>query len=709
MAYSVTPPSSSFVASQPQAVRNQSLKRITARSSLTPRLSTSGSLVTGESWVEKGAFQLSLSSSIRRSVASSPTESLPSASVPSVHYSSPAQGTVVVGFEVASTSKTTTRSISSKPSRQNGLGLLSKALTTDRIDINDAALPLLPSLPESSILTGFHQANNSLFFPNVDLTLLHGAQERHNVFKTELVSNAYMIAAHALEGHMRKDGTSLLSHCVLTALTLADLGLDAETVAGGLLHEVLRCNESFRSLLEEFMPKEVVQLVDRVTAISEISQLYRNHRDSLNDEKLRRMLLAMEDVKAVLVKLACRVHNMKTISALPREKQLCLAQETLEIFSVVANRLGVWCLKAELEDLAFSVLHPEEYEQLREQVQPRQDPAMLEATIQAIKAGMDQAGVPYEDISGRPKNLYGIWQKMKKDGHTSLDQVFDVMALRVVVSNKHDCYRALRAVQSVYRCMPGRSKDYIKDIKKPNGYQSLHETIYAEGSVPIEVQIRTHKMHYIAEYGFAAHWKYKENLNDDDEWLDKEVQYKKWLMNYKLGVHDKKVRPNGSPPTDSSLKSLGMHLLDGVQPGDQTKVDPFLRHDRFKLQQPSKSTVSVVVHTQDSVDAKEYPSGITAGQLIEELGVDNLPGYALTVNQKVPAGGLALQSGDLIQVVPLSHILSRSPGQGRLSRSVPDRYSQQLDVFLPGQSAPMTMQLGRAPQGSARAMPLHRQ
>ena len=227
----------------------------------------------------------------------------------------------------------------------------------------------------------------------------------------------------------------------------------------------------------------------------------------MDDEKLRRMVLAMEDVRAVLIKLACRVHNMKTISVLSEEKQQVFAQETLDIFSVVANRLGCWSLKAELEDLAFGTLHPEEHARVKAMVRDRQDSAALESTIQAVKDALDKKQIKYEDISGRPKSLYGIWRKMVEDG-THADKVYDVIALRVVVSgNKHDCYSAQRVVQELYRCMPDRSKDFIRDIKKLNGYQSLHETILVDadaGSVPIEVQIRTSKMHYIAEYGFAA-------------------------------------------------------------------------------------------------------------------------------------------------------------------------------------------------------------
>lgn len=666
--------------------------------SLTPR-SVSGGLSLAESqtssWMERGMGsvefrRLHSSGPVRgrtATTASSPTEGscqtsqgfhLPASFVPG--FTQPAFS--AVGFQVE------TKANNALP---NGLpkspekfkGGLARALSSP--DEEATPLPLPERFPS---LQGGHD-----FFPDVDLTLLKDAQERHDVFKTEVVCTAYMVASRAYKGDQRLDGSSQLSHCMMAALQLADLGLDAETVASGLLHEVLRHSDEHRAFLQEFMPSTVVALVDRVTTMSKISQLYRNHRDVLGDEKLQHMLLAMEDVKAVIVKLACRVHNMKTISALPRDKQVLMAQETLDIYSVVANRLGVWCLKAELEDLAFSVLHPEEYEALKAQASVRQDPVLLEATVQAVKAGMDVAGVQYVDISGRPKNLYGIWKKMKEGDITSLNNVYDVTALRVVVTNKHDCYEAQRVVQSVYRCMRERSKDFIRDIKKPNGYQSLHETVYGAGNMPVEVQIRTHKMHYIAEYGFAAHWKYKEKLSDEETWMDKEVQYKKWLTAYKIGVHDKKVRPNGSPPTDSSLKALGMHLIDTSASAttQSTQVDPFLCHDRFKLEAPSRASISVVLQTRDGgVEARELPLGTTAHRLARELSVTSLAGFVLTVNQRLPPPGadLALQSGDLVQVLPMSEVLSRSPSEERARLA-----EQQLDIFQLGRPGSRTVSL----------------
>ncbi|GIL71528.1 hypothetical protein Vretimale_2620 [Volvox reticuliferus] len=589
----------------------------------------------------------------RRSVASSPktTDAKPVAS---------SNAPVTIGFSVGESSSFADDGKSSFPrpatSTAAQRGLLSRALSNEPMKEHELVPPALPAV----------SADPSMFFPGVPLDLLRQAQATFPVFHHEVVVTAYGLAAKAHANQLRKNGDSLLSHCVEVAKVLAGLGLDAETVAAGLLHEC-PSSDVYRSQLEEFMPPSVVSVLDRINTISEMSRLYRQHSNSgsFTEETFRRMLVAMEDVKAVLVKLADRIHNMRTVAVLPIERQNALARETLEVYSVVANRLGVWCLKAELEDLAFSLLHPEDYTWLKNAVESRQGPVALEATINAIKAALHEHGVKYEDISGRPKNLYGIYSKLKKDGKLltseSLDTVYDLMALRVVVASKHDCYAALRAVQSVYRTMPTRSKDFIKDIKKPNGYQSLHETVYGDGDVPVEVQIRTHKMHYIAEYGFAAHWKYKEKLDSEDEWLEKETQYKRWLTQYKLGVHDKKVRPQGSPPTDGSLKSLGVAYLDVPEEQQGNLLDPFLRHQRFKLQVPAKTEVSVLLATSDGVETKEFPLGTTAHHLWRELGLGLQPGYALTVNNRLPSGEAALQSGDLVQVLPLAAVLSRSP------------------------------------------------
>ncbi|KAG2440315.1 hypothetical protein HXX76_004422 [Chlamydomonas incerta] len=608
----------------------------------------------------------------RRSIASGSPSNTGSAEAKNVVMAS---SNVTVGFSVGSSgsafSDASSFSFPARPAApsgpasvarppRTGVSLLSRALSTGEKE-QDLLAHLPPVLPSTDA------ADPLMFFPGIPLELLREAQAEFPVFNNELLVHAYGLAARAHQNQQRKNGESLLSHCVAVAKTVAGLGLDAETVAAALLHECM--DMVSRSQLEEFMPPTVVSVLQHVNTISEMSRLYRQHSvtGSFSDETFQRLLVGFEDVKAVIVKLADRLAELRTISVLPADRQAALARETLEVYSVVANRLGVWCLKAELEDLAFSVLHPEEYNWLKEAVRTRQDPVALETTINSIKGALQAHGVAYEDISGRPKNLYGIFTKLQKDGKPltaeSLDSLYDLMALRVVVAHKHECYTALRAVQSVYRAMPSRSKDFIKDIKKPNGYQSLHETVYGEGHVPVEVQIRTHKMHYIAEYGFAAHWKYKEQMDSEDDWLEKETQYKRWLTQYKLRVHDKKVRPQGSPPTDSSLKSLGVAYMDMPEEQQRGLLDPFLQHERFKLQVPAKTEVSVLLQTCDGIETKDFPLGTTANQLWRDLGLGAQPGYALTVNSRLPSGEAALQSGDLVQVLPLSTILSRSPPQ----------------------------------------------
>ncbi|MEW5308818.1 MAG: hypothetical protein WDW38_000748 [Sanguina aurantia] len=635
------------------------------------------------------------------------------------------------GFQLASASGSSALSSGSSGGLKSAL---TRALTSEQ-DLAQASAEArkiassfeLPSAPGTA--PRISPPSTPSFFPGTDLAPLHRAQEQHAVFKSEQVSLAYMLAVRSqqqLSAAAPFSGTAAHTHPSLSptaghstappspqrvhtdspvtrgmavATLLAEMGLDAETVAAGLLHEVLLLTPSFVSQMEEFMPKQVVALVERVVTISDISSLYRGHNHSIADEPYRRMLMAMEDVRSVLIKLADRVVAMRSATALPQHLAVQLAIETLEVFAVVANRLGVWCLKAELEDLAFAVLHPVEAAELRHELRHRQDASALEATINHIKASLQEAGVEYEDISGRPKNLYGVWLKrggtpctalssmssMDDGGGSpggseqggsptlrSLDEIYDLTALRVVVANKHDCYRALRAVQCAYKTMPDRSKDFIKGIRKPNGYQSLHETVFGEGGRPMEVQIRTHKMHYIAEYGFAAHWKYKEKLDSEDQWLDKETQYKRWLTTHKLGVYDRKIRPNGSPPTDSSLKSLGVAFLGDDSPGGEAsaRVDPFLRHDRFRLvtAPAAASIVSILLQTHDTIETREFSAGITAGEVGRQLGIGKgLLGFALLVNNKLPSDLYTLRPGDLVQVMLQAEAYGRSPSERRLT------------------------------------------
>jgi (p)ppGpp synthase/HD superfamily hydrolase len=303
------------------------------------------------------------------------------------------------------------------------------------------------------------------------------------------VQTAFITCSRSHRGQARKDGSSALQHCMATATILADLGCPAEVVAAALLHDVLRHSTMTVYQLEEFMPSGVVELVQKVTELSEWSQKYRDNQHLLlSPSGIVDMITGTSDVEAVLIKLAHRLQDLRTISALPRCKQVRMATESLELYSVLANRLGSWYLKAQIEDLAFKILQPEEYADVASQVERLQRSRALERSLERLREQLHAAGVPYHDISGRIKNLYSIHKKMRKAGAAFAD-VYDVIALRVVVDSKHDCYRAMRGVQECWAPVPARFKDYIR-VPKGNGYQSLHETFVCEEGQPFEVQVR---------------------------------------------------------------------------------------------------------------------------------------------------------------------------------------------------------------------------
>jgi GTP pyrophosphokinase len=280
----------------------------------------------------------------------------------------------------------------------------------------------------------------------------------------------------------------MLQHCMHTAMILADLGCPAEVVASGLLHDVLRHSPMTIYQLEEFMPGSVVQLVQKVAELSDWSQKYRDNKHLLlQPSSIVDMITGTSDVEAVLIKLAHRLQDLRTIGSLPRCKQVRMASESLEVFSVLANRLGSWYLKSQIEDLSFKILQPEEYAEVEAYVRQLQQSRALETSLDKLREQLDQAGIAYADISGRIKNMYSIHKKMVKSGAAFAD-VYDIMALRVVVHNKHDCYRAMRSVQECWSAVPQRFKDYIRK-PKANGYQSLHETFANKSGVPFEVQV----------------------------------------------------------------------------------------------------------------------------------------------------------------------------------------------------------------------------
>ena len=325
---------------------------------------------------------------------------------------------------------------------------------------------------------------------------------------TKLIQRAYEYAKAKHGDQLRKSGEPYIIHPVQVAYTLAELGMDDNTICAALLHDVLEDTEtSYQEMEKEFNP-EIAYMVDGVTKLGKLKYASVEEQQV---ENYRKMFLAMgKDIRVILIKLADRLHNMRTLKYLTRDRQIAISTETMDLYAPLANRLGVYSLKWELEDLAFKYLYPEEYRELVEGIDKKREERLkfIEQIMDQIREELKKQKIDGE-VTGRAKHLYSIYRKMKRD-NSSLDQIYDLFALRIIVNSVKDCYSALGVVHDLYNPMPGRFKDYIA-VPKPNMYQSLHTTLIGPKGTPFEVQIRTWDMHRIAEYGIAAHWAYKES------------------------------------------------------------------------------------------------------------------------------------------------------------------------------------------------------
>jgi RelA/SpoT family (p)ppGpp synthetase len=322
-----------------------------------------------------------------------------------------------------------------------------------------------------------------------------------------LLASAFDFAFQLHDGQVRASGEPYIIHPVAVADLLRSIGASAGVIAAGFLHDVVEDTDVSAEDLEAHFGAEVRALVEGVTKLGGI---HFTNRTEAQAENLRRMFLAMaSDIRVVLVKLADRLHNMRTLGALQPEKQQRIARETREIYAPLANRLGIGRFKWELEDLAFKILEPEAFRDIQQQVATKRSDReeRLGVTVQLLRDRLQEMGLQNCEVSGRPKHLYGIWSKMHRQ-QKAFHEIYDVAALRILCPNLECCYRALAVVHDTFRPIPGRFKDYI-GLPKPNGYQSLHTAVIGRHR-PIEVQIRTAEMHRVAEYGIAAHWKYKE-------------------------------------------------------------------------------------------------------------------------------------------------------------------------------------------------------
>lgn len=356
-------------------------------------------------------------------------------------------------------------------------------------------------------------------------TLIEKVLEYHPNTDISMIEKAYRIAKKAHEGQFRKSGEPYIMHPLCVAIILAELELDKETIVAGILHDVIEDTIMTDEEIEREFSPEILLLVDGVTKLTKLN--FQADKLEMQAENLRKMFLAMaKDIRVILIKLADRLHNLRTLQYQSPAKQIEKARETMDIYSPIAHRLGISKIKVELDDISLSYLEPEKFKELKTEIDEKLEERekFIETVVHDVKECIDGAGIKAE-INGRVKHFFSIYKKMINQNKT-LDQIYDIFAVRIIVENVRDCYAALGIIHEKYKPIPGRFKDYIA-MPKSNMYQSLHTTLISKSGQPFEIQIRTYDMHKTAEYGIAAHWKYKENLSGTAK--DKEEEKLSWL------------------------------------------------------------------------------------------------------------------------------------------------------------------------------------
>lgn len=418
-------------------------------------------------------------------------------------------------------------------------------------------------------------------------------------YDVEVIGKAFDKAVELHQGQLRRSGEPYIIHPMAVAIILAQLGMDEETIVGGLLHDVVEDTNYTREMMAQDFGDDVALLVDGVTKLGSIKF---DTQEEAQAENLRKMFLAMsKDIRVLIIKLADRLHNMRTAEYWDSNKQKEKSRETLDIYAPLAARLGMYNIKFELEDIALMYLQPEEYERLTAKVSVARETheQFIQEVINKIKKALDQMEIHY-DIYGRSKHLYSIYKKMviqKKE----LEEIFDLTAIRIIVDNVRDCYAVLGQVHTMWKPIPGRFKDYIA-MPKPNMYQSLHTTVLGENGEPFEIQIRTYDMHKVAEYGIAAHWKYKEGKTKGEEsnedlklaWLRQTLEWqqelkdpKEFMETLKMDLFSSQVfvftpkgevidLPAASTPLDFAFKihtDVGAHCVGAKVNGKMVTID----------------------------------------------------------------------------------------------------------------------------------------
>ena len=469
--------------------------------------------------------------------------------------------------------------------------------------------------------------------------LIASVRKYHPSTDISLIEKAYHVARDAHEGQERKSGEPYIIHPLCVAIILAELELDKETIVAGLLHDVVEDTVMTDEQIAQEFGDEVALLVDGVTKLGQLS--YDADKVEVQAENLRKMFLAMaKDIRVILIKLADRLHNMRTLKYMTPEKQKEKARETMDIYAPIAQRLGISKIKIELDDLSLKYLEPDAYYDLVHQIAQRKSvrDEYVQKLVEEVRQHIKDAGIPAQ-VDGRAKHFFSIYKKMVNQ-HKTLDQIYDLFAIRIIVDSVKDCYAALGVIHEMYKPIPGRFKDYIA-MPKPNMYQSLHTTLIGPTGQPFEIQIRTFEMHRTAEYGIAAHWKYKEASNNggvsqpmtvtEEEklsWLRQILEWQRDMSDNKefmsllksdldlfsdtvfcfTPTGDVKNLPTGSTPIDfaySIHSAVGNKMIGAKVNGKLVPIDYIIQNgDRVEVitsqnsKGPSRDWLNIVKSTQ---------------------------------------------------------------------------------------------------------------
>ena len=470
--------------------------------------------------------------------------------------------------------------------------------------------------------------------------LIEAIRVYHPSTDITMIEKAYKLAYDAHKEQKRKSGEPYIIHPLCVAIILAELELDKETIVAGILHDVVEDTVFSLEDITKMFNEEVALLVDGVTKLGQLS--YSHDKMDLQAENLRKMFLAMaKDIRVILIKLADRLHNMRTLQYMKPEKQKEKARETMDIYAPIAHRLGISKIKIELDDLSLKYLRPEVYRELEEKIQSTKEnrQGFIASIVDEVRTHIEETGIKAE-VDGRVKHFFSIYKKMRNQNKT-IDQIYDIFAVRIKVNTVKDCYAALGVIHELYKPIPGRFKDYIA-MPKDNMYQSLHTTLIGSSGTPFEIQIRTFEMHRTAEYGIAAHWKYKEgggNINKEEEklsWLRQILEWqqdmsdnREFLSMLKTDLDlfaeqvycftpqgDVKTLPAGSTPIDFAYvihTAVGNRMVGARVNGRQVPIDYQLQNgDRVEIitsqnsNGPSRDWLSIVKSSQAKTKINQW-------------------------------------------------------------------------------------------------------